>query len=220
MNEKTITYNGKKNNIKIGNKYNRLEILDLFMEKGKLYAKCKCDCNTIVDKVCVTSLLSENTKSCGCLNKELTIKRNLKHGEKTRGTKNRLYNIWADMRKRCNNQNRKDAKNYLQKGIKVCEEWNDFSNFKKWAIKNGYNDNLTIERIDNSKNYCPENCKWISRSEQSKNRTTNHYITFNNQTKTLTDWAKEIGINRTTLNARLKRGWSIEKALTTPPIIN
>lgn len=98
------------------------------------------------------------------------------------------------------------------KGIKVCEEWDDYSSFYDWAIANGYNDNLTLERIDNNKNYEPNNCKWIPKSEQSKNRTSNHYITYNNQTKTLTDWAKEFGIKRTTLSNRIRKGWPIEKA--------
>ena len=91
----------------------------------------------------------------------------------------------------------------------------DFMSFYNWAYENGYEDNLTIERIDNDKNYCPENCCWISKSEQSKNRSTNHYITFNNETKTLTDWSRETGINRTTIYSRLRKGWSIERTLTT-----
>lgn len=215
MNSLKTTYNNQEIILNINQKFNRLTIKDLFMFEGRAYCKCECECGTILEKVRVRSLLSGNTKSCGCLNRELTIQRNSKHNEIQNKQKSRLYKIWADMRRRCSSDNRKDSKNYKDKGIKVCDEWNDFSNFKTWALSNGYQDDLTIERLDNSKNYCPENCCWISKSEQSKNRSTNHYITFNNETKTLTDWSRETGINRTTIYSRLRKGWSIERTLTT-----
>lgn len=120
------------------------------------------------------------------------------------------------MRRRCSNLNRGDAKNYSSKGIQVCEEWQSFPVFKEWALTHGYADDLTIERKDNNEGYNPQNCCWIPKSEQSKNRTTNHYITYNNQTMTLTDWSKTLGVNRLTLSARLSRGWTVEKAFTTP----
>lgn len=216
MDKANFKFEGNKKEVNIGDKINRLEILDLFYEKYTLCCKCKCECGQIVNKIVLRSLFSGNTKSCGCLNNENLLKRNLKHGDGHRNNKTRLYKIWVDMKRRCNNPNRKGSKNYCDKGILVCEEWNEFINFKQWAISNGYDDTLTIERKDNNKNYCPENCCWISKSEQSKNRSTNHYITFNGETKTLSDWALTIGINRLTLQSRLKRGWTIEKALTTP----
>lgn len=191
-------------------KFNRLTIKEVFKENSLLYAKCTCDCGNSVDRVLVKSLVTENTKSCGCLNLERIIERNTTHN----GSKTRLYSIWQDMRRRCNSPNRKDSKNYYAKGIRVFEEWNDFSVFQDWALKNGYNDSLTIDRIDSNKNYEPSNCRWIEKSEQAKNRSSNHYITFNGKTQTLTDWAKELGINRTTLSSRIRRGMSIEEALT------
>lgn len=214
-----ITYLGKKIKVSINNVYNRLKVLKLFKENYKWYATCQCSCGKVVEKIDVRSLLSGNTKSCGCYNLEMIIKRNTKHGQKPRGKKtNRLYSIWSDMKRRCSNTTRKDAKNYSLKNITVCEEWNEYPVFKEWAIENGYNDTLTLERIDNTKGYSPENCKWIPKSEQSKNRTSNHYITYNGQTKTLTDWSKETGIPRTTLTSRLRHNWSIEDALTKPLI--
>lgn len=216
MKEKTFTFHNEEITVKVEDKFNKLTIKDMFYYNGKVHCKCECDCGTIVPRVLLRSLLTGNTKSCGCLNKKLTIERNFKHGDKTRNSHNRLYNIWNDMNRRCSNPNRKGAKNYVNKEITVCEEWKDFDKFKIWALNNGYSDDLTIERKNNSLGYNPENCTWILKSEQSKNRTTNHYITFNNETKTLTDWAKEKNIKRTTLNSRLRRGWSIEKALTTP----
>ena len=139
----------------------------------------------------------------------LTKQRNEKHGK----SKNRLYKIWVEMRRRCNNPNRKESKNYYSKGISICNEWNDFLLFEDWALNNGYKENLTIERIDYNGNYTPENCTWIKKEEQSKNRSSNHYITFNGKTQTLSDWSRELGIKRTTLTSRLRKGWPIEKAL-------
>lgn len=195
----------------IGDKYNRLTILDMYKEKSKTVFKCKCDCGKIVDNIQPFSLISGNTKSCGCYNKELRMKRNLKHNDAHRENKTRLYKIWIDMRKRCNNPNTKSAKNYYFKNIKVCEAWNDYNIFKEWALNNGYNDDLTIERIDNSLGYNPENCKWILKSEQSKNRTTNHYISYNGETHTLTEWCKIKNISRTTLYKKLKKGITVEQ---------
>jgi len=97
----------------------------------------------------------------------------------------------------------------------VCEEWLDFKAFASWAMANGYRDDLTIERKDNDGNYCPENCTFIPFSRQSKNRRTVRHFKFNGKTKSLSDWAKICGIKQNTLADRLRRGWSIEKALTT-----
>lgn len=211
-----ITYNGVIRTIAINDKFNRLTIKSLFKEARGWYASCQCQCGTIVPRVLVRSLLSGNTKSCGCYNRELTAQRNRKHGYKTRQNKaSRLYSIWSDMRRRCNNPHRRGAENYALKGIHICEEWNDFAEFQKWALTHGYTDTMTIERRDNTKGYGPDNCIWIPKSEQSKNRDSNHYITFQGKTLTLTDWAKELGIKRSTLSGRFLRGWSIEQALTT-----
>lgn len=86
--------------------------------------------------------------------------------------------------------------------------------FRMWALNHGYNDDLTIERKDNDLGYSPENCCWILKSEQSKNRTTNHYLTFHGETKTVSEWSRITGIHRTTITYRLQRGWSVEDALT------
>lgn len=214
-----VTYKGERIAVSVNDTFNRLTITNLFKEDGKWCAACKCSCGAIIHKIVVRSLLSGNTKSCGCYNSELTAQRNFKHGEKSRDQeRNRLYEIWVDMRRRCNSTSHNRAKNYSLKGISVCDEWNDFTTFKDWSINNGYDDTLSIDRIDNSEGYCPENCRWIPPGEQSKNRTANHYITFNNKTQTLTDWAKEVGIGRNALTSRLQRGWTIERALTTPKI--
>lgn len=181
--------------------------------KGKVYAHCICKCGNEKD-VLLRSLLVGNTKSCGCYNKECTIKRNFKHGYKTRDKAvERLYNCWLDMHKRCYNVNSKSYVSYGAKGITVCADWHDYLVFKTWAFNNGYSDDLTIERIDVKKGYTPENCTWVCKSEQSKNRGYCTYFTYNNKTMTLTEWARTLGISRSTLLSRYKRhpGWDVEK---------
>lgn len=131
----------------------------------------------------------------------------------------RLYWIWQDMKKRCYNPNCKCFKFYGGKGIGVCDDWkNSYLNFKKWALSNGYADNLTIDRIDNNKNYQPSNCQWITQSENSKKMQENHkgktIIEYNGETHKLSDWARKLGINQSTLLHRLIRGWSVERAFT------
>ena len=143
----------------------------------------------------------------------MTIQRNYIHGD----SKSRLYKIWLGIKKRCLNKNCKRYYDYGERGISICNEWLEWSNFKRWALSNGYSDNLSIERIDNDKDYEPSNCKWILKNDQSKNRRFCNWITYNGETHDLTDWAKILGIKRTTLSARIMtRHWDIEKAFTTP----
>lgn len=137
------------------------------------------------------------------------------------------------MKNRCYNQNFKEYKNYGGRGITVCPEWlnsektriegTHISNtskgliaFKKWALENGYSDELTLDRIDPNGNYEPANCRWVSRKEQCNNKTNNHYITYKGKTQSISEWAEELGIKRQKIVDRLwKLGWSIERALTT-----
>lgn len=130
--------------------------------------------------------------------------------------KTKLYRKWQSMLNRCRNSNEKQYKYYGERGIRVCDEWKNYANFYKWAIDSGYKENLTIDRIDVNGNYEPSNCRWATKKEQALNRRTNHYLEFNGKIKTLKEWQDEYGINRTTFRNRLKRGWSIEKALTFP----
>lgn len=129
----------------------------------------------------------------------------------------RLYCIWKHMKERCHSKNCKDFANYGARGISVCDEWkNDFLSFKKWALENGYNEALTLDRIDSNGNYEPTNCRFATRKEQNNNKRDNHYLTHNGETKTLSEWSKETGLNVTTILMRIsKYKWSVEKALTT-----
>lgn len=137
-----------------------------------------------------------------------------KHGME--GT--RLYKIWDRMKQRCRNPNNTNYKHYGERGIEVCEDWNDFSNFMNWSYENGYNESLSIDRIDVNGNYCPDNCRWVSQKEQNNNKRNNHYLTFGGRTLTLAEWGDATGILPATIQHRIARdGWSVEDALTIPP---
>ena len=131
-------------------------------------------------------LRSGITKSCGCL---------LHEHNKTHGLSNTdLYRIYCGMKSRCYNKNNKKYKNYGGRGIKICDEWvNDFSTFYKWAISNGYEKGLSIDRIDVDGNYEPSNCRWANNDIQSHNKRLDKLYTYNGKTMSVVDWCKEIG---------------------------
>lgn len=136
---------------------------------------------------------------------------NYKHG--CRHT--RLFSVWANIKSRCFNENASHYNRYGARGIVICEEWrNNFKAFYDWAMVNGYTDELTIDRIDNNGNYCPENCRWVTVKEQSRNKSTNHLFTVFGITKSLIEWCEKYHIHYKTVRDRLKRGWDIERALT------
>ena len=129
----------------------------------------------------------------------------------------RLYRSWQNMKNRCYWEKDKSFANYGGRGIRVCPEWlNDFSAFREWAISSGYQDNLTLDRIDVNGNYEPSNCRWATAEEQQNNKRNNRNLKFNGETHTVTEWAGIIGIKRATLFHRLDAGWSVEQALTKP----
>lgn len=162
---------------------------------------CRCDCGNTVT-VSTNALRRGNTSSCGCFRRELLIKSNTTHNL----SRTKLYRIWNSMRGRCNNPSDKGFKNYGGRGISVCESWNhSFSAFYDWAISNGYSDGLTIERIHNNGNYEPQNCEWIPLSDQSKNRRSCHYIAYKGQIKTLSDWARYLGVNRSIIRYYIEK---------------
>lgn len=108
----------------------------------------------------------------------------------------RLYGIWKKMRRRCNASTCKDWKDYGAKGIRVCEEWDDWETFKAWALSHDYNDDLSIDRIDPKGNYCPENCRWADKFTQARNRTTSRFVTYNGETHVLAEWEEILGIKK------------------------
>lgn len=169
---------------------------------GALLWLCICDCGG--SKAFTGSTLRNGiAKSCGC------VYGNTKHGLRhTNG-----YSSWQSMITRCTNKNHKSYENYGARGITVSEEWLDCANF--FRDMGARPDGMTLERIDNSKGYFKENCKWATRAEQNRNHRRNIMITFNGKTQCLKDWAIETQIKYDVLIARInKLGWSIEKTLT------
>lgn len=137
---------------------------------------------------------------------------NRKHGRG--GTK--LYKVWQAMISRCENPDNCSFDNYGATGIKVCDEWHDVEIFCEWAERLGYRDGLTLERIDNSLGYNPDNCIWADRYVQNNNTSRNHMLTFHGKTMSMAQWSRELGISYCALKSRItKRGWSVERALTT-----
>jgi hypothetical protein len=140
---------------------------------------------------------------------------NYKHGMRH----TRIYNIWRSMRQRCLNPNAINFKNYGGKGISVCDEWNDFTVFAKWAMENGYQDSLTIDRLDVNGNYEPSNCRWATQKAQQNNKTSNRVIEMDGISHTLSEWSAITGVKVATIWARLNSGWSAERTLLEPVTI-
>lgn len=129
----------------------------------------------------------------------------------------RLGSIYHNMKTRCTNPNYNKYKYYGGKGISICDEWlKSYDTFEEWALSHGYEDHLTLERKDVNGNYTPENCCWVSVKEQANNRTTNHYIEYNGQRKTLMQWCEELGLSYCAVSQRINNGWSAERALAEP----
>lgn len=126
----------------------------------------------------------------------------------------RLYRIWIEMRRRCRDEHRDSYCRYGGRGITVCPEWQDYEVFARWALSNGYADDLTIERIDVNGNYCPENCTWITRGAQARNRRNNFKVTISGETKTGAEWARDAGLEKHTVINRIRKGLNPETAVT------
>lgn len=126
-----------------------------------------------------------------------------------------LHTIWRGMVGRCYLTTSKAYKNYGGRGIDICKEWkNDFRIFNKWALDNGYELGLTIERKNNDKGYCPINCCWIPRKEQNLNKRNSFKITYKNETNNLMEWSRKTGLSSRAIKYRIENGWPIENVLT------
>jgi len=188
-----------------GQKYGRLTAIKIVStgsrkKKGKWLFRCDCG-NEIVCAAC--GVKSGNTKSCGCLKREKSHKtgvRTIKLIHQNQITHNmtgkRIYRIYKNMKTRCYNPKTKCYPHYGGKGIKICNEWlNDPCTFINWALSHGYNDSLTIDRIDSDGDYCPENCRFITQAMQTQNTSRNRFIELNGVKKTVSQWAREYGIS-------------------------
>ena len=204
-----------------GMKFSRWNVIcrveDKVSKGGTHYTqyRCVCDCGVTRD-VIATSLTSGRSKSCGCLGREtsrLVCGNNFRiHGE----TKTRLYQIYAGMKKRCLSQNAYNFTNYGGRGISICEQWlNSWEAFREWAYSNGYSDELSIDRIDVNGDYTPDNCRWVGRVAQANNRRSSRYITYNNETHTLAEWANILDIPYKRLHKWINKGKTLEEITAT-----
>lgn len=204
----------------VGKRFGRLTVLEddgSRTNKGMVIWHCVCDCGNHVH-VPTSYLTTGDTRSCGCLFKEIARQPNtLRHGDASpNGEHTRIYESWHQMRKRCVNPKDRAYPNYGGRGIKVCEEWNQYENFRDWALKHGYDDNLTIDRIDVNGDYEPSNCRWADHITQGNNRRNNRHIEYNGETHTLKEWSRILGMSSETLGRRLDDGWNMDDAFNKP----
>lgn len=150
-----------------GKKFGSLTVIKRIGSRwGHSLWECRCDCGNTCERT-ANQLTLNNIVSCGCKTKEQQAKSRLSHGDS--GT--RLYRIWKAIKTRCHNHNIACAKYYSEKGVDICEEWNNsYESFKEWALSHGYAENLTIDRIDSDGNYEPNNCRWVTQAEQNRNK--------------------------------------------------
>lgn len=200
---------GKVRNDLSGRVFRSLTVLRRSPDKGTgtkpvVKWECRCVCGATV-AVKSDSLLSGHTVSCGC-------------GKRVHGkaNKERLYQTWKNMRRRCRDPKNTRWARYGGRGIAICPEWDDYAVFRMWALSAGYTDELTIDRINVDGNYCPENCRWETPKTQANNVSRNHLIEFEGREITMSQLADELGLSYSALQHRVDRGWSIERIATQP----
>lgn len=211
MNHKPAN-NAKYNNSDyVGQKFGKLTVLEIIHQKGKWMWLCECECGN--RKLMRSDYVSSgHSTTCGC---GKTTKGAYKHGE----ISTRLYMIWGRMNERCNPNaaDQERYKRYSGRGISVCNEWKSYENFAKWARENGYRDDLSIERIDNDGDYCPENCTWVTKKEQARNRTTTMTVHYLGRDMSLAEACEIAGMSYKLVWYRISQaGWTFEKAISTP----
>ena len=196
----------------IGKRFGALTVIERRPSdaKGQSMWLVRCDCGN--EKIVRGHDLSQGkTTTCGCSRIKSCVF--YEHGL----SKDKLHGLWRNIKGRCYNPNNPSYKFYGGRGIKMCDEWtNDFVAFYDWAHANGYKEGLQIDRIDVDGDYCPENCRWVSKITQANNTRRNIYVTMNGTTKTIAEWCKELGINYHSVQTRTYKGWDPMLALTTP----
>lgn len=190
-----------------GMKFGRLTAIrpEKAKSAGRYIWLCQCDCGNYT-KATSSQLKRGVRVSCGCARET--------HGM----SKTRLYTIWKDIKQRCFDTSTNGYHNYGGRGITVCNEWLRFEPFMEWALSHGYQDDLTIDRINVNGNYEPNNCRWITVKEQANNTRLTRYITCDGETHTLSEWSNITGLSRSIISKRLESGWKENEALHTGPI--
>lgn len=178
--------------------------------------ECMCDCGNIV-YIGSGTLKVRDMQSCGCYRKERAANLNKTHG----GRNERLYGVWMDMRRRCNDPKMTEYTNYGGRGIRVSNEFEDYSFFREWAMQNGYNPlapkgEYTLDRIDVNGDYSPSNCRWITITQQQLNKSNSLLITYKNKTQNASQWDKEMAYPCGTVAKRYGRKWELERIFTQP----
>ena len=200
-----------------GNRYSRLVVIARAAnsKSNQVQWVCRCDCGSKV-VVRAASLLNGHTMSCGCYCNEI---RAINTDQTTHGgTHTRLYKIWCGMKDRCRNPNSKIYKHYGGRGVSVCSEWKDFAAFRDWAMSNGYEDGLTIDRIDVNGNYEPSNCRWADKFVQMNNMTSNHYYVLDGKKLTMPQIERMLGFPRGLIAQRVQKlGIPLDEAIKYPP---
>lgn len=199
----------RKSRIAIGCRFGRLTVIGV---DGR-NRRCACDCGTHVT-VLACNLATGNTSSCGCLRREIEPIAALSHGATKDRRWTRAYTIYHGMLQRCLNPKNPGWPTYGGRGIYVCNEWLD--SFRRFLADMGEPPpGSSLDRIDNDGPYCKENCRWATDFQQARNRRSSRILTFDGKSQSLADWAEEIRVDYFTLHGRLKRGWSVERALST-----
>lgn len=199
----------------LGQRFGKLTVIQLLPDRShkEKHWLCECDCGSkYVAKS--SSLVHGLTTQCHkCAMAQVGVS-NTKHGCEPR----KLHEAYNNMLTRCYNSNYFLFRRYGGRGIKVCDDWREsYINFRDWALVNGWEPGLSLDRIDNNKDYCPENCTWSTVIEQANNRSNNRYLAYRGETDTMANWSRRTGIPYWELQRRLdKAGMSIEEALSMP----
>lgn len=196
--------------VHIGERYGRLTIEEYTGTNkwhSRLY-RCRCDCGN--ESIVVgTDLKRGKTKSCGCYQRDRSRECNTIHGLE----KHPLYKVWATMKDRCENPKNPKYRLYGKRGVKVCDAWHDFKTFYDWAMENGYERGLTLDRIDVNGDYEPNNCRWATIKEQNNNKRDTIYLLAYGQMRTISEWSEITGIAYMTIYHRIRCGHIGEQAL-------
>lgn len=197
-----------------GKKFGRWTVIGPPVRKEprrEVFWPCVCECGE--ERVVSGSHLRGGfSKSCGCFARERSKECATKHGKYF----TRVYSCYGIMKRRCYDKNLEHYPCYGGRGIKVCDEWlgeDGFQHFYDWAMTNGYEDGLTLDRIDVNGDYCPENCKWATWVEQANNKRNSHFIEYNGERHTYAQWERINGLKQGTISSRIRNWWSIEEAL-------
>lgn len=197
-----------------GQRYGRLVVISrdpVVRADGRTRWTCQCDCGQVASLV-PNTFVSGNTSSCGCLRLE-----RLRAAISTHGLSHKIpeYGSWKRMHQRCNDPNVPEYRRYGGRGITVCPEWRDFDRFMSDMGRRPFN-GATLERINNDLGYSADNCRWDTRRAQALNKASSRLLTFNGETMSMSEWSERMHVPYFRLRSRLRIGWTVERALTTP----